>query len=449
MVEDDDLDEPGRAVLTALADDMVGFWLGIGVAAPNEWVHRRVETISFADNETVRRKVSVDLTIGSHTPEVSFGLTKYRLVILALLEKRTLSSLDVFDEAGRTLPILTTQQNGVLAGQVLCSIAKALVRPADTSSLESDLKYIALSPRELAEARQAELIERLNALDDDDPLKPLSGMPVFTDFLRNLASNFVLVTLVSGGIGERRILKFAYHSPVEEIPGHRRGMIASAMGWQQREYNLPLPGLVNCESYHVEVEVPEGVTVDGAVLFERGSDITDAEGIPDDHVGAFTRAGRRSFHFHASSKGNEKAEVRLWVRIAREGWLTAAALATMGVAAIAVANALFLHRLTGPPGSTGTISTDVAALLMGLVAVLASFAVRVGEHPVTSRAVFGVRFVTMLSVATPLAAGWMLAFGPKGHALQAAWWVLAGVAVTLAVAVAVAWVGPSPVTPES
>jgi hypothetical protein len=449
VVEDADLDSPRDAVLAGLADEMVGLWLSVGIAVPDEWLHRRVETISFVDTVTVRRKVSLDLTLGRHTPEMKVGSVAVRLVALALFEKRTLTSLDVFDEAGRTLPVLTTRQNGALAGHILCTVAKAMARDADTTAIVEDLRAIAALPSDKAEARRQTLVARLEGLPAGDPLLVLSTSDVFKDFLRSFARNFILVTLVPGTAGTRRVLKFAYHSPVEEVALGWRTRAAKAMGWQAREYNLGLPGLVNCESYHVEIEVPDGVSVDGAVLFERGLEDTNAEEIPDDHLGAFARSGSSSVHFHASSKGNENAEVRLWVRIAREGWLTAAALATVGVAVVAVANAAFLHRLLEPPGKQGSVSTDVAALLMGLVAVLASFAVRVGEHPVTSRAVFGVRLVAMLSVATPLAAGWVLAFGPKGKALEAVWWGLAVFALICAGLGIAAWVGPRSVTPEA
>ena len=121
------------------------------------------------------------------------------------------------------------------------------------------------------------------------------------------------------------------------------------------------------------------------------------------------------------------------------------------VAVLMVLNAWRLPTLLGgrqlgnSPGQA--VSTDVAALLMAVVALVLSFAIRLGEHPVTARTAVGVRIATIASAVLPLANGWLLAFGPTGRALQAAWWWAAIASVALLVLVGFAYRGPSAVTP--
>jgi hypothetical protein len=125
--------------------------LGLRELLVNEaaWVHRRVETFEFLDESTVRRKMSVDLTLPEDNRLVRalFAL-EGPFVPLTTLRKTPLGHLDVWTEDGRALPVLTTEQNGRLAGACLFGIARNFVRHGGTlDELTSRRPLLTLSGR--------------------------------------------------------------------------------------------------------------------------------------------------------------------------------------------------------------------------------------------------------------------------------------------------------------
>src|SRR5262249_23446535 len=81
---------------------------------PTLWVHRRVETMHLIDSRTIRRRVSVDLSVPDIAPLISDTRSRVLLPI-TLLEKRVMTNFDARDEDMRPVPVLTTEQNGRLA----------------------------------------------------------------------------------------------------------------------------------------------------------------------------------------------------------------------------------------------------------------------------------------------------------------------------------------------
>jgi hypothetical protein len=82
------------------------------LAQPAAWVHRRVETITFLDDIRIRRHMSVDFTL----PTLGLAI---EYVPLSLVRKGLLKDLDVVDEEGRALPVLTLGQSAEVAAYIL------------------------------------------------------------------------------------------------------------------------------------------------------------------------------------------------------------------------------------------------------------------------------------------------------------------------------------------
>lgn len=114
-----------------VAEQIVGlstWWL---LTNPSRWVHRRVETVRFLDDVTVRRQISVDFSLPTEPWYLRAPDQVGQMYVpLTLLEKRKLTKFDLFDEERRSLPALTTCENGEVAGACLTAFAGQLVREA-------------------------------------------------------------------------------------------------------------------------------------------------------------------------------------------------------------------------------------------------------------------------------------------------------------------------------
>ncbi len=442
-------DAPNQVRPTWLTDDVVES-VALGLVAPDEWVHRRVESITFIDDETLLRRASVDFTVGFATPVIGDPAQSTRIVPVTLLRKRDLRAFDIRGADGRSLPILTTRQNGELANAVLQYTVGA-VAGSSIEAIVPELGRIATSPLADAQIVRSSLLTRLSSDPSMAALRSLADNEIFSEFTQQFAENFILAALVDEADGRRAVLKFSYEEPAQSSDVSRFERFTQAMGWSAREFRFDIPAAATAQSYHVEIRAPEGVTFNGAASFPRGVDHTTDDSESDFQPIGMSRRGQALVHFHVQGGPTANATVYIWLRIQREGWLRNAVFAMFAVAVLMVLNAWRLPTLLGgrqlgnSPGQA--VSTDVAALLMAVVALVLSFAIRLGEHPVTARTAVGVRIATIASAVLPLANGWLLAFGPTGRALQAAWWWAAIASVALLVLVGFAYRGPSAVTP--
>jgi hypothetical protein len=82
----------------------------------------------FLDEARVRRHLSIDFTIPEAiAPSLLAGDTVY--IPIEVLAKRVLRALDVVDGEGRAVPVLTSDENGMVAGRVLVECATRFSRP--------------------------------------------------------------------------------------------------------------------------------------------------------------------------------------------------------------------------------------------------------------------------------------------------------------------------------
>jgi len=81
------------------------------------WIHRRVESIDFLDEYRIHRRLSVDFTVPDMPVihEMASATGGPLVLPFALLSKRYLRNFDARDEAGRPIPVLTSEQNHVVA----------------------------------------------------------------------------------------------------------------------------------------------------------------------------------------------------------------------------------------------------------------------------------------------------------------------------------------------
>ena len=252
--------------------------IGLLITEPRRWVERRVEQITFVDDTTIRRRTSVQFIVPDFQRRAEWEPTDVSLthVPLALSEKAVMVNLDVLDEAGTSLPVLTRRQNAAIAAELLARRAGAVCRGVLEDAVEHGLKAAAgaeqLGPQPpMTPAAQAQV----NALAADTD---------FANLLHALWSSFVLIVPLDLKPNESRVLKFAFD---RDFGAYSRGSLADGHRGSRRALNralrvvgrgLELFGLRDykfaaetvavsqCDSYHTEIVAPDEAAISYASL---------------------------------------------------------------------------------------------------------------------------------------------------------------------------------------
>jgi hypothetical protein len=79
------------------------------------WVVRRVEHVSFLDERTVRRGVSIDYVAPPNAVTLRQPDGQHKHVLpMAIMRRKSLVNFDLRDHGGRSLPLLALRQNQAL-----------------------------------------------------------------------------------------------------------------------------------------------------------------------------------------------------------------------------------------------------------------------------------------------------------------------------------------------
>jgi hypothetical protein len=256
----------------------------LGVA--RQWVNRRVETFTFLDADTVRRRMSIDLTLPA-TGMLGEGDTA--LVPLMMLEKRDLRNLDVRGPEDQSLPVLNTAQNTKVAVAGLKAHIEHLLADLQIADAEKTVDGGPLT--EVVESRD---LGGTLAIEHLAPGQPLARSLAHLDpgvrseierLIRELERSFLLLVPLDYASGRRLICKVSYDAALKAQGNPSRldrlywraNRILSSVGLLGRLEvfdNLPV-GL--CSSYHAELVPPRDVYVVESALtvLRQGATIED------------------------------------------------------------------------------------------------------------------------------------------------------------------------------
>ena len=395
----------------------------------------------------MRRRVSVDFSI----PDESISPGEPPPVVpLALLEKRPLVDFDLQDETGKSLSILTRQENGFVAWSAMARIAQF---EADSAfgpekvlpeGLLRDLKIVAGgAPREASAA-----LHTLGGEEDRALRAVLHDSQFFMSLALSLAEGFLLLTRVDEPPGATRIVKFSYAQELEFPPETRRERLVARMGLGPAEYGFWIPAVGESESYHFEFQAPPGLEVVASelvVLHQRPETEAGAVGSDDDDEEADVpfeaHPGRLVgplAHVYVSEMAPEYVGIaRVWLRPPLEGLLRAA-LATTFLATAIFIFFMWDDRIKNIEGSAP------AGLLLAVPSLVAAFLVRQGEHRMATNLLSGIRGATATSGLMAYVGAILIIGKIKDPALVNAWRILAIVSVICFVALLGAAVGRNP-----
>jgi hypothetical protein len=252
--------------------------IGLLITDPRRWVERRVEQITFVDDTTIRRRTSVHFIVPDFQRRAEWEPTDVTLthIPLALSEKEVMVNLDILDEAGTSLPVVTRRQNAAIAAELLIRRAGAVCAGPLESAVEYGLKEVAgVEERGPQPSMTPEAEAQAETLSTDID---------FANLLRALWSSFVLIIPLDLKPNESRVIKFAFdrdfgaygRGPSEEQHrGVRRvvdrtlriaGRGLELFGLRDYKFAAETVAVSQCDSYHAEIVAPDEAAISSASL---------------------------------------------------------------------------------------------------------------------------------------------------------------------------------------
>jgi len=426
----------------------VGSSAAHALLSQDEWIHRRVESITFPfpNRPVYRRHISVDFTIpeGLAAAVEAVGdpgpLRPPRYYAPLSLVRRwpPLPRLDLRDPTGCPNPFLTERQNALLDSAALLALAEQ-VSPGLPEDLRLPIAQIA------AGESQAERHSALSKVIDEVPAEALRGEGPdahralsansrFCSLARKLIGHSLLWLRVDGWPEDRTIVKFSYDVPIEGEPENwgRR-----SFGLEPFVFEFEVPHLGDTSSYHCNVVAPAPLEVVRAEMkLEERQPADDPKAdqvrhhadstLPrprSDSIDLFAGLAESQAKFYASGD-RTGLEGNLWVAvlIQNQGLLQGALGVGLASVAILLAFLLFLPEAV-------EIADATAAVLLISPAVLGYLSVRPAEEALAGDFLVGLRRLIMLSGAPPVAAA--TAFALSSHDASTALYIALGVCVTI------------------
>lgn len=166
-----------------IALNLIGDW--------NDWVKRRVESIEFVSDTSVRRSTSVDFRIRSWLPKplLKWNGVHMHYMPLALLRKKSLTEFDLYDEENRALSLLTRDKNSAIAAAALSALAQvtvwtALAQTVGFNQLTKGSGGMPSEPKRIRIPREIEDdFMQISYLPYDDGEQGLNAKQVLDEFL--------------------------------------------------------------------------------------------------------------------------------------------------------------------------------------------------------------------------------------------------------------------------
>jgi hypothetical protein len=398
----------------------------------SSWTHRRVERIKFVDEDAISRDVSVDFTVPHWFHRVRGTQQtgrKRQLVPLGLLRKGTLMSFSLHSDSNHSLPLLTTPQNIEVAEATLVALAGQVIEHDVPERVRQDIRTVVEGDPSESEANLQRLFERRDKHSDERGM--LRKSAVFRSLAIPLAENFLALTMVAIGWHERRVLHYCYDEPLWVNRTGLRDFIAPAVGGS-RDVIITVPASSHADSYHVEVEAPDGLQIatrEGYTEYPGGTG-------PIESVEKTGSHQRSHIHFKQAELGAEALVLtHLFPRpsaIIRSSCF-AGTLAFLTI----VFFRLRLSALTGP--HSGDQKAAAAAVLLGFQAVVSLYLARSDQNAMTTNLLWPVRLVASIPGTAALVSAAAIVAGSSGTATEAVLWGMAGLTGASTALLAVAW----------
>lgn len=423
------------------------------------WVSRRVEHVSFRDDRSVVRRVTVEFYVPEQAPIFRGDDGQcYSLVPLSVMRRKTLVNFEVRDDEDRPVAVPSLRQNQAITESLLLACADAAVMGRSSQSAEGRREVEGFVHR-VVSGTQRELVEAYDSLDrgrGPEPVRKLAAHPGFKAVLDRMADNFVLWVMIPAGGRRRRVLTFSCDEPLylhyresrhkkrrksgreadtdvlgKELKPVHPTVLSAALGLTPTRIQFPVPGAENAASFHFEIDAPKGVQIVEASLLA---------GPPGGLNPAFDRVRGRfptvGLHVIEVPNGSlSRAQVGL--QVANRGWLLTSLFSCGAVFGFLLAFAIHSAALK----RTGDLPV---VILIALAAAVAGFVTQSDVHALAAHLLRWVRSLALVAAVLPLVAMTFIAFevvAPThvGPALWSATGVSGAIALLLLVVCVRSW----------
>jgi hypothetical protein len=331
-----------------------------------EWVHRRVDRVTFSDEDALCRDVSIDFTL-PHWFHVFRGTEsrepKRQLVPIGFFRKEALTNFSLTDDSYTSLPFLTAPQTSQVAEAVLLKIGELSLGKAVPTAIRHDIHGLIYEGPQIA----AQIYDRLFEPTDQawHARELLLQKPGFANTAAQFRDSFLGLTMLDIRHHERRVLHFSFEEQLEFGNYALKRAVEQAVG-EPRRIAIGVMAPSSAASYHLEVEAPDGLMLKEPLGYHY------VGGTVPKPVQASATLRRAHFHFtNAPAKTSAGAELSLYPRrstVVRPATL----MACLTLVATAAIGFRFPHIESGD-------NAAAAALLLAVTGVVGLIVARSGE----------------------------------------------------------------------
>ena len=392
------------------------------------WVSHRSEHVSFRDDRSVVRRVTVEFIVPEEAPVFRGDDGRaYGLLPLSVMRRKTLVNFELCDDSGRPVLMPSLRQNQAITESMLLACADAaLGRPVSAAAAGDEVA--ALVHRVVSGDQQAlsDAYEDLDRGNVPPAVLRLWRQPIFKAMLNRLADNFVLWVMIPADTPRRRVLSFSCDEPLDlhyrkpgfkddkyalgdKISAWRPRVWCSAVGFTPTRIRFPVPAAENADSFHFEIDAPKGVQIIEASLLAARPGQGDAPGQADppfDHVqGGFPTVG---LHVIEVPNGS-LSRAQIGLQVLTRGWVMASMLACWAVFGLLLAFAMHAK----PAFLDNKLSSDFPILiLLALAGAAAGVVAQSDPHGLAAHLLKWTRALATLAAVLPLVATTFIAFHP-------------------------------------
>lgn len=446
------------------------------IFAPQDWKHRRVDSLRLNTGDRGRRRTSIDCTVPADDRLTwpASGTGEQVVLPLGVLTKGPLRDFDIVDSDGSPLSILGLADSAILSIQVLYYLIEDIDRVELTEGFKKALSEVVLHDPQTTTAPDLDDLLYYGRHRGTQVIRPEQVDDISTNtasLIRDLLGGYVLFAITPRPPADRRtVIKFSSYwttalrpddsrhpgpvgkalwrvatwldgslarvgihptqrpgepfptgpagralGPVVRYATWRVDIVLASLGIRPAELELPVLGAGDAHSFHLELHVPDEIECSFLSLpLPRPPRPTT--GALDDTLGPVA-------HVHGSYDFPWDEEEEMEAGFAS---LTTTARGTSGVATLtSIATFLFFLLSVALPGAMDTLkhTSDPSAVLLTLPAVALTVFLGVREHELASVLLGPVRFIIGMCAALLALAATSLAWDLREPWLDRFWWL--------------------------
>lgn len=216
-----------------------------------DWIHRRVETITFLPEGATKRRISYDFTVPeSLASEVKGGRVG---IPITQMKKVTLSNLNVTDAATVSLSIWDTEDTGMIGFEVLGSALSGFLGRDITEDESRRVRNIVFS-KSITNV-EPDIVD-LERMLKEVPDRLAADVASVMALINELAQNFIFVVEVPVEyVGARHLLKISYDQDLDRDDTFEDSFYLRVIFHIEGQY------FPNAGSFHLEINAPEGLQI--------------------------------------------------------------------------------------------------------------------------------------------------------------------------------------------